>query len=433
MLFTALPAARAQGGMTIIRDTEIEDTLKTWSTPIIKAAGLEPGAVNIIIVQSDMVNAFVAGGPNIFMFTGLLKETENPGEVAGVIAHELGHIRGGHLIRMRQAQESASYESILGAILGIGVAIATGEGGAGAAVSAGASGMAVNRYLSHSRVQESSADQAAIDYLGRAGLGADGLVTFLEKLGEQDLLPQSQQVEYARTHPITRNRVNAMREKAENIALDGPQYPPAWDDAHARMQAKLMGFIMPQQVSWHYGESDNSIPALYARAIAAYRLDKVDAALGLADRLLAREADNPYFLELKGQMLKDFGRVAESVQWYRRAASLRPGAPLIEIGYAHALLESAGDDRAQIRQSINLLSAASAKERRSTRVHRLLATAYGRIGEDAQARLHLAEEALLQSKTPLARQHAEAARQGLQEGSREWLRAGDILLYLEQK
>lgn len=431
VMAASAPRATAQhAGLTVVRDTEIEAILKEWSDPLIRAAGLRPGAVNLILVQSDAVNAFVAGGPNIFIFTGLLEKSENAGEVAGVIAHELGHISGGHLIRMRQAYENASYESLLGALLGIGVAIATGEGGAGAAISAGSQSMAARRFLSHSRVQESSADQAALSYIDHAGLGADGLVTFLDKLGDQELLPERQQSEYVRTHPLSRSRVDALKRGAAEIGAKQQSYPARWDDQHARMKAKLMGFLQPEQVVWHYGDSDKSIAARYARAIAAYRLNRVDEALERIDALAAAEPDNPYFHELKGQMLRDFGRLGEALASYSSALDRLASAPLIQIDYAHALMETAGSDEAQIRKAIGLLGEAQEKEPRNSRIQRLLATAHGRLGNEPMAKLHLAEEALLQSRLDFAETQATAAKRGLKEGSAEWLRANDILAFI---
>ncbi len=426
--------AHAQRGpLTIIRDTEIESALKEWTSPLARAAGLDPASVNVIIVQNGAVNAFVAGGPNIFIYTGLIEDTENPGELAGVIAHELGHISAGHLIRLRQSFENASYESLLGALLGIGAAIATGDGGVGAAVAAGTQNTAARRFLSHSRVNESSADQAALTYLQRAGLSADGLVSFLEKLADEDILPEGQQTEYVRTHPIGRNRINALEERAARITGDGRPYPAHWEDQHARMKAKLTGYIHPERVAWDYSESDSSIDAQYAYAISAYRLNKIDKALKRIDALIDQEQDNPYFLELKAQMLRDFGRVGESVSYYRKAADLTNNAPLITISYAHALLETARGDKRQINRAITLLNQTRPKEPRSARIHRLLATAYGRIGQNAHAKLHLAEEALLESRHDFAEQQAEAAKQQLPKGSREWIRANDILLFAQQE
>ena len=421
--------AHAQGARStsLIRDTEIENYLKEWAKPVIKAADLDPDSVNIILVQDSNINAFVAGGQNIFLYTGLLTKSRNPDEVIGVMAHEMGHIRGGHLIRSRDAMESASYEAMLGTILGIGAAILTGDGGAAGVISRGSSGMALNNLLAFSRIQESSADQAAISFLERAHLNPQGLVTFMQRLQDEELLPVSQQSEYVRTHPLTGDRVQTLQAGTEKSAYNNTPLPAAWADQHARMLAKLTGFVTPEYVIWNYSEKDNSLAARYARAIAAYRQNKVDEALRLADTLLKDEPRNPYFLELKGQMLTDFGRPGEAVPFYRQATELDPASGLIRTAYAHTLIETAGNNEAQMKTAITQLERAQRDEPRSTRIHRLLATAYGKMGDDAMAKLHLAEEALLQRRLPQARQQAEAASAGLEEGSAAWIRAQDIL------
>lgn len=428
------PAAQAQSGSapTIIRDTEIENILKTWSEPVIKGAGLAPEAIKMILVQDNNINAFVAGGPNIFLFTGLLTRSESPDEIIGVIAHELGHIRGGHLVRARGALENASYESLLGVVLGIGAAVLTGEGGLASAIVAGTQSTAYNRFLAFSRVQESSADQSALDSLERAQINPEGLVGFMRKLENEELLPASQQNQYVRTHPLTRDRVAAMQAGLERSAYKDKPLPAQWHEDHARMLAKLVGFITPEQVEWKYDSRDNSIAAAYAHAIASYRQNKTDKAIAQIDALLKREPDNPYFLELKGQMLVDFGRVKEALPFYRRSVEILPAASLIRTAYAHALIESAGNDRTKLNEAIMHLQRSLKDESRSSRIHRLLATSYGRLGQEPRAKLHLAEEALLRGQIPYAKQQATAASQGLEEGTNPWLRAQDILNFIEQ-
>lgn len=427
------PQARAQGaGPMLIRDTEIETILKDWSAPVIKAAQLEPDSVKMIIVQDNNINAFVAGGPNIFLFTGLLTRSEDPLEIIGVIGHEVGHISGGHLVRARGAMQNASYESLLGTLVGLGAAVLTGEGGLASAIVAGTQSSAYGRYLAFSRVQESSADQAALDYLERAKMNPEGLVSFMHKLEDQELLPSSQQSQYVRTHPLTRDRIEALQAGKARSAFKDQGTPPEWQEQHRRMLAKLVGFITPEQVEWKYDSRDTSIPAAYARAIAAYRRNRTADALSQIDALLVREPNNPYFLELKGQMLVDFGRVEESLPPYRKAVEIMPEASLIRTAYAHALIESAGRDQGRLNEGINHLQRAVKDENRSPRIHRLLATAYGRLGQESRAKLHLAEEALLKGEIPYAKRQAEAAVAGLEKGSQPWVRAQDILNFIEQ-
>jgi predicted Zn-dependent protease len=432
-LLIVATSARADDGAIIIRDTEIENVLKEWMEPVIKAAGLDPSAVHFILVQSKEINAFVAGGQNVFLYSGLLEKTSNPLEVMGVVAHELGHISGGHLVRTRGAMENASYESILGTIAGIGAAIATGNGSVGAALATGAQGVAASKFLSFSRMQESSADQAGLDYLNRAGFSAKGMMTFLEKLESQELLPSSQQSEYIRTHPLTRDRVEAVTAGYERSPHKDTPIPAGWQEQHDRIIAKLVAFVTPTQVAWNYSDHDQSIAAEYARAIAAYRQNHIEEALRRMEGLLKKEPDNPYFLELQGQMLVDFGRVEEALPAYSHSIEVDSKAPLIRIAYAQALVESAGEKNpARLDEAIGQLERAVQDEPRSSRIFRLLATAWGRKGNDPMARLYLAEEALLKQDKNYAQKQAKAAMTGLEKGSRPWVRAQDILLYLEK-
>ncbi len=395
--------------------------------PLLKAADIDKNGINLVLVQSPQINAFVAGGTNIFLYTGLIEKTEGPGELLGVLAHETGHIAGGHLIATRAAYERASYESILGMVLGIGAAIATGDGGAASTIALGTGSMAQRRFLAHSRVQESSADQGALRFFEGAGFDPTGLETFFGKLESEDLLPAQQQSEYMRTHPLTRDRIDAVRQKVKESPYKNKSFPAAWMEQHARMKAKMLAFISPGQIPWVYGDRDLSVPARYARAIAAYRNREVDKALQGINALLEAEPDNPYFLELKGQMLVEFGRVAEAVPFYRRAVDILPESGLIRMALGHALLESGG----ALQESIDNLERAQKDEPRSTRIYRLLATAYGRLGQEDMARVNLAEEAVLQRKIPYAKSQAESVLKTAPKGGRAWLQAKDIIVNLD--
>ncbi len=432
LILVPVRAHAQQKAPSLIRDTEIETILKEWGAPVFEAAGLNPSSVNIILVQSDVLNAFVAGGPNIFIYTGLISKTENPGELIGVLAHETGHIAGGHLIQTRDAMERASYESIIGTILGVGAAIVSGDAGAVPAISLGGSAIAQRKFLAHSRVQESSADQAALSFLEKAKINPQGLSSFMDKLKAEIYMPENQQSEYVRTHPLVDNRIKALQRRIDDSAYKNAPYPQKWLDQHARMKAKLIGFINPGQIPWVYNDQDQSIPAQYARSIAAYRNNQVESALKQVDLLLAEEPENPYFLELKGQMLVDFGRVKEALPYYRRASSLLPEEPLLRIALAHALIESTSqNDRKVLSEAVEHLERALRDEPRSSRIHRLLATAYGRLGQDNKAKIHLAEEAVLQRHFAYATQHVEAVLVSEPEGSAVWIQAKDILSFIK--
>ncbi len=436
LLVFVLPGfpAWAEKAPVVIRDTEIESILKEWSAPLVAAAGLEPGSVHFVVVQDSQVNAFVAGGANIFLYTGLIEQTRNPGELIGVIAHELGHIRSGHLIRTREAMENASYESILGMVMGIGAAILTGDGGAATAVSMGMQSQARGRFLAFSRAQESSADQAALEFMNTAQESPEGFLTFMQQMESQELLPDSQQSQYVRTHPLTRDRIDAIQRTVVSSKYAKKSMPTAWIDQHKRFLAKLNGFIAPEKISWVYDDHDQTLSAQYARAIAAYRENRTEEALRRIEDLVKQEPQNPYFHELKGQMLMDFGRLDAAKIELHKAVDLAPQAPLIRILYAHALIESSrnGQTRPDVEEAINQLDRALRDEPRSAYSHRLLATAHGYLGHEAEAKLHLAEEAVLQHRFDDAKRLAESASGQLKEGSRSWLRVQDILSYIQQ-
>lgn len=428
-----LTPAHAAESRIVIRDTEIEGAIKSWSADVINAAGMTPDQVNIILIQNQDLNAFVAGGSNIFIYTGLIEKTENPGELVGVIAHELGHIAGGHLSRTSEAMSKASFEAIVATLLGVGAAIATGDGGAAAAGVQIGQATAMNKFLAYSRVQESSADQAGFRFLDNAGVNPTGLVTFLEKLSSQELLPASQQSAFARSHPLSRDRIEALEARLPNARNRNTEAPASWNEQHARMKAKLMSFITPQQVVYAYPERNQSIAGQYARTIAAYRTNKVDAALRGADKLISAEPKNPYFHEIKGQMLFDFGRTKEAAASYQRAIELAPQSGLIRTALAQSLIESSGKNKAGLETAISHLKRAQQDEPRSSQVKRLLATAYGRLGQEPQARVYLAEEALLQGRTREARSMANSAMKLLPAGSPELQRARDVINSVDQK
>lgn len=419
--------ADAESGQSIIRDTEIERDIGIWTKDVMASAGMNPDQVDIILVQSTDVNAFVAGGANIFIYSGLINLTDNVGQIVGVVAHELGHIAGGHLSRTAEVGKNASFEAMLGAIVGIGAAIATGDGNAAAAGISIGQGQAMNKFLSYSRVQESSADQAGFRFLTGAGLNPEGLPSFLDKLSDQELLPISQQSAFMRTHPLSRERVEALQHKVDESPLKAKTVPAEWDEQYARVKAKLLAFVTPQQIAYRYPSSDTSIPAQYARAISAYRLNQVDAALKQADNLIQREPQNPYFLELKGQMLFEFGKAAQSVPYYEKAVAAAPEAGLIRLALAQSLIESAGNNPQKLQSAIDHLKRAEKDEPRSTQIKRLLATAFGRMGKEPQARVYLAEEALMRGRRDEASRMASATIKQLPAGSPESIRAKDII------
>jgi predicted Zn-dependent protease len=380
---------RAQS-LQLIRDAEIEAAVAALARPIFESAGISPSGVDIYLVRDDRLNAFVAGGQNLFLYTGLLRRAENPEQLAGVIAHEAGHISGGHLVRLSDAADKAAVEQILGMVLGAAAAVA-GAPQAGGAIAMGSADFAQQGLLRYSRSQEQAADQAAVTYLDRTGIGAAGLRDFFEILDQKRMLSGAAPTPYLQTHPLTRDRIQFVDRHVEEGARSS--LDDAVVDRHARMVAKLDGFLEPPaQVRADYADRDD-IPARYARAIATYRLNDVPGAVRAVEELIGREPDNPYFRELKGQILFESGSVEAAVAPYRAAVARAPDTPLLKLGLGRALLQSGRPEAA-----IDPLEAVVRAEPRNAFAWRTLGIAHGRTGDIGESNLALAEAALLQRR-----------------------------------
>ena len=347
-----LRAASAQQGqrLSLIRDAEIESTIRTFVTPIWRAAGLNADALSIMIVQDGSLNAFVAGGQRIFLNTGLLMRTQRPNQLIGILAHETGHVSGGHLARQQEELKNLSTLQILEAILGAGALVggATSGSGVGRGGPTGAGSTPVPgsllAFLRYTQTQESSADQAAITFLERSHQSPKGTVEFLQILERQERLAISRRDPYLTTHPLTPDRITAFEQAVANSPYTNTPDSPRNIELHQRMVAKLLGFTSPDSAMQRYTEGDRAVPARYARAIALYRKGSLGSALLTIDGLLKEAPNDPYFHELRGQMLFENGRAAESIASYRRAVQLLPGIGIIKIDFARALLETNKDE-----------------------------------------------------------------------------------------
>ncbi|MDR6288506.1 putative Zn-dependent protease [Inquilinus ginsengisoli] len=425
-----LAAAQAQR-IPVVRDAEIETSIHRMLTPIFRAAGLTPEAVSIFLVQDDGVNAFVAGGQNIFVNTGLIIEARNADELMGVLAHETGHIAGGHLVRGQEMMERSKLIATIGSLLGAAAGAAAGRGDAAMAGAFTAQDMVRQNMVNFTRGIESSADQAGLRFLAQAGIPADGMLSFLKRMQDAELAhPRGS--DYSRTHPLTADRIEAVQEAVDKSALRGGPVPPGYDDQFARMRAKLIGFTQPETVGRVYPASDTSLPAQYARAIGAYRRNVFADALGQTDALIKAEPRNPYFLELRGQILLETGRLAEARPYYERALALLPGEPQLLIPLAQTKIDRGSD--AELRSAIRDLERASVDpETTLPIVWRLLGTAYGKTGDMGKASLALAEDNLARGDLPNARAQVARALQLLPRGSPGWRRAQDLQREAEDK
>jgi predicted Zn-dependent protease len=430
-LAPGLARAQESGGgassISRIRDAEIEADILEWTTPVFKVAGLDPKAVNIVLINDPQINSFVAGGLNIFIYTGLLVRTDNANQIVGVEAHETGHIAGGHLARMNDELEKAEIIEIISMLAGIAVAATagSGEGNAGGAVIGAGQSLAVRNLLAFSRTQEASADQAGTTFLEESHQSARGLLEFMKKLQGEEFRAAYRQDPYLRTHPLTQDRITFLENVVEHSKYSDAPEPAAYVEEHARMRGKLIGFLSPiPEVFQHYKPSDNSIEARYARAAAYHRDGHEAEAMQQVESLLAERPDDPFFNELKGQFLFESGKVNAAIAPYQKANSLYPRNSLIETEMAQTMVES-GDPRYN-QAAVAALDDAVTREQDDPLTWRLLAIIYGRQGDEGHTALALAEEAYADGRFQDAKGQAARAQTLMPAGSPGNIRAKDI-------
>lgn len=432
-LIAALPA-NAQSSiprLSVIRDAEIENIIRAYATPVFAAAGLPPGSVRVHLINDPSLNAFVANGLNLFIFTGLLLRADDASQVIGVIAHESGHIAGGHLVRVRDAMRNATIQMILAMVLGAAAGVASGSPGAAGGVMMGGQQIAERTLLAYSREMEAQADQAGLGYLERAHLSARGMLRFMSTLADQELVATGRQDPYVRTHPVTRERVEHIRNFLATSRYADAPLPPQFAEMHARLRAKLLGYLEPNRALALYRDGDPSLPARYARAIAYSRLSDIDRAIALMDGLLRERPNDPYFLDTKAQILLEAQRPLDAIPLYQRAAQLLPNDPLIRTALGNAQVQSG--QPAQIRAAIATLERSRQLDATFGETWRLLALAYARSGQAGQADLAQAELTSLNREWREARMFADRALRTLPAGTPAALRASDIKATAERE
>ena len=411
---------------SLIRDTEIEEILHEQADPIFAAAGLEPKDVEIILVNDKELNAFATQGQIIGLHTGLILETKTPNELNGVIAHEAGHLSGGHTVRGGEMMRAGLKPFLLTMGLGLMAALA-GEGGAAAGLLASSGQFGALGAMGYSRVQEGAADQAGAGFLEKSGHSGKGLVDFFDNFRYQEVFSEARRYAYFRSHPLSSDRIARLRGRVEKSEHFAKSDSPEALAKHALMKAKLDAFLNPPAYSYvKYKESDTSFPARYARAIAYYRATEPDRALKAIDALIAEQPNNPYLWELKGQVLFEHGRIKEAEAPHRKSVELKPAAPLLRVNLAQTLLALDNGKRAP--EAIAELDRALVLENDNSFAWRLLSQAYDAQNEPGRARLAAAEAHFALRDDEQARIFAMRAREKLEPGSPQWQRATDIVL-----
>jgi len=424
LVLVAATSARA-ADRTGIRDAEIERILRNYSDPLFRAAGLDAKSVNIYIIKDDSLNAFVAGGQNVFINTGMITSLKSPNELKGVIAHETGHISGGHLVRGMDAMGKAQVPMVIGMLAGV-AAIAAGAPDLGLGLLMGSQSIAQREFFSYSRTQEAAADQAGVKLLEVTGQSPRGMYAVFDLFADQEALSGAKQDPFVRTHPLSRERASTLRSMVDKSPFRDRRDSERDQKEYDMMVAKLRGFIdAPAVALRRYPATDQSKPARYARAAAFFRAADLERALPQIDSLLAEEPENPFFWELRGQMLVESSQPVEGVPAYRKSVELAPEEPLLRIGLASALL--ATEQAASVPEAIKHLKAALRDEPENAMAWYYLADAHARSGDDALASLATAERFFSIRRYPQAVSFAQRALPSLKENGRDWQRANDII------
>lgn len=422
----AMLAIRPVAAQSILRDAETEALLRDMAAPLVAAAGLAPNNVDIVLVNDPSVNAFVAGGQAIYINSGLINTAETANEVQGVIAHELGHISGGHVIS-DGGTKAATGISLLSLLLGAAAAAAGGGEAAMGVLMAGQQA-ALGKYLAFTRSQEATADAAGAQYLSTAGISGRGSIAFFKKLENMEFRygysPRDGD-EFYSTHPMTGDRIATLQDTYEKDPAWSKPADAGLEVRFQRARAKLYGYLAePRDALIAYPETVNTVPARYARAYAFHKEAHLDKAMAEADALLSQAPDDPYFLELKGQILLESGKPGEALSPLRHATELTGNQPLIATLFGHALI--ATEDRKNFAEAERVLKAAVARDRDNPFAWYQLGVVYAANGDMPRARLASAEQQALSGRMGEALQSAEAAESALPTGSPDWLRAQDI-------
>ncbi len=421
-LLFAQPAA----AQSVLRDAETEALVHDATAPLIRAAGLDAQNVQILTINDPSINAFVAGGQIVWLHSGLIAAADNINQVQGVIAHELGHIEGGHVIRSGEGIKEATGIQIMSMILGA-AAIAAGGGQAGMGIMAAGQQAAISKYLAFSRVQESSADAAATRYMHSAQISCRGFLDFFKKLQNMEYRLYLNTDDYGQTHPVSADRISTLQQTCEQDPAWNTKVDPALEIRFERVKAKLVGFVSePKRTLQLYPLSDQSVPGHYARAYAYHKSAYPDQALAEVNALLKTAPHDPYFLELEGQVLLESGRPAEAIAPLREAVEKSGGAPLIATLLGHALI-STEDDR-YLPEAEQVLRTALTRDTENPFGWYVLGTVYARKGDTARAALASAEQSQLNGQDGQALRYAQIALGGIPAGTSDYLRAQDIAM-----
>lgn len=425
--------ANAQSSsVPIVRDAEIEALVSDYAAPIIKTAGLGKQAIKIVLVNSNSFNAFV-DGRRIFINTGALLQAETPNEIIGVLAHETGHLAGGHQFKLREQLAAAKTMAIVASLLGLGAVVAgaaskqSGLAQAGSGIAMGGPEAAMRNVLNYQRTEEMAADRSAITYLASTGQSAKGMLTTFERFSTALSLTGTRIDPYRISHPMPRERIANL----ETLARASPNFDkldsPALQQRHDLMRGKIAAYTGGGvSVLQTFRKDPGNIGARYGDAIATYLSGSSQSALTKIDALIKLQPKNPYFQEIRGEILLKQNKVAEAAKTFQKAGNLDPRkSSLIRMNYGRTLMLTGTPEN--LKTSINEIKASIGRDREYSTGYGYLAQAYGQLGDMARSDLASAEEKYYSGKIQEAQIFATRAQRGLQKGSPEWIQAQDII------
>ncbi len=427
-------AQAQQRGVSVVRDAEIEALVRDYSAPILDAAGLGRSGIEIVLVGNNSFNAFVAGR-RIFINTGALVTAQTPNEIIGVIAHEAGHIAGGHQQRLREQMSRAQTIAVIASVLGAGAAVAgsltgsSGLGQSGMGIFAGGSEMARRSMLTYQRGEETTADRAAITYLERTGQSARGMLATFERFADDMALSGSRVDPYQLSHPMPRERIANLEELVRTSSFADRKDPSALQQRHDLMRAKIAAYTQGHQAAMRLFRDDpRGVPALYADAIGTFLAGNSRDALKKIDALVRAQPGNAYFHEMRGEILMRANQPAEAAKAPAKAMSLdKSRSGIIQVAYGNALLQTGKPD--QIRKAAVEIQAGLTRAKEYAAGYRYLAQAHAQLGDIAHADLATAEGHFYSGNYKDAKIFAARAQQKMAPGTPGALRAQDIIAY----
>jgi predicted Zn-dependent protease len=390
----------------VVEDPEISEYLQSLGLRLSSQAQDGNRTFNFFLVRDPAINAFALPGGFIGVHSGLLMETHNESELAGVLAHEIAHVTQRHIARRLESQSRTNLVSaaaMLAAIL-LGGAIG-GDASMGAA--SAVQGMAIQQQINFTRENEYEADRVGIGVLASAGFDPNAMPAFFDTMGRRTQLGPNNVPELLQTHPVTSARIAESKGRASH-------YPPvelSESLSYTLMKERIRVLTSPAGVDPrdYYNETiksepDASTAEVYGRALAQVMAGDAASAIPALERLRASRPDVMQFHTALGQAQLAAGNVREALMTLEKARELAPRNVPVTMRYAEALLRANRPKRAHevLLDLFNNVPPTQDQIRQT-------AMAANAAGDVADAYSYMAEYHLMSADLPLAMNQLELA------------------------